>query len=350
MAHQVLLGAQARLEQLQRQCDEAFTAYEANPNNEFKKKRYEELISSLHKAEDVMQSLATAAGAASWCKLVLQVPQVLGYLSPQLPSTFTLADGDRMQTTAKVFAHTSGYDSASKLHGRVMVFSGRLSDNSEAIAKVPASAALFEMEECEVQLRGVGHTDTFLGPALILQPVGCLIPYDIGHEALLTIISQFAGTVAQMAARGYLHGDLSYFNLLKRQDTDAALLVDMQTLMSLEKAAQCEFPTGTPLFMAWNVIRKQGHTVSTELESLMYVLMFILSGGILPWRHVLLQDCNLAAIRYGIMASSEFTKRLVSRTPAQCHKMLYRLRDLFFFTPGYSVAVTPDAFIAELCL
>lgn len=77
MAHQVLLGAQARLEQLQRQCDEAFTAYEANPNNEFKKKRYEELISSLHKAEDVMQSLATAAGAASWCKLVLQVPQVL---------------------------------------------------------------------------------------------------------------------------------------------------------------------------------------------------------------------------------------------------------------------------------
>ena len=96
------------------------------------------------------------------------------------------------------------------------------------------------------------------------------------------------------------------------------------------QAAQCEFTIGTPLFMAWNVIHKQGHTVSTELESLMCVLMFILSGGVLPWRHVLLQDCNLAAIRYGIMTSSAFTKRLVSRTPAQCHKMLYRLCNLFF--------------------
>ncbi|KAL3151355.1 hypothetical protein ABBQ38_013187 [Trebouxia sp. C0009 RCD-2024] len=184
-----------------------------------------------------------------FCRWLTTDAQVLGYLPPQLPSTFTLADGDRMQTTAKVFDNSSRYDSASKLHSRVMVFSGRLSDNSEAIAKVPASAALFETEvenlrrihgwpeiqECVVQLRGVGYTDTFLGPALILQPVGCLIPYDIGHEALLTILRQFAGTVAQMAARGYLHGDLSYFNLLKRQDTDAALLVDMQTLMSLEK-------------------------------------------------------------------------------------------------------------------
>ena len=65
MAQQALQGAQARLDQLQRQYDEAFMAYEANPSNDLKKERYAELKLSLHKAEDVVNSLATAAGAAA---------------------------------------------------------------------------------------------------------------------------------------------------------------------------------------------------------------------------------------------------------------------------------------------
>ena len=65
MAQQALQGAQARLDQLQRQCDEAYMAYEANPSNDLKKERYTELKLSLHKAEDVVKSLATAAGAAA---------------------------------------------------------------------------------------------------------------------------------------------------------------------------------------------------------------------------------------------------------------------------------------------
>lgn len=68
---------------------------------------------------------------------------------------------------------------------------------------------------------------------LILQPVGCLIPYNIEIDALLDLMKQFAGIVGQLAAKGFLHGDLSYYNLLKRQDTNDALLVDMQTLMTL---------------------------------------------------------------------------------------------------------------------
>ena len=40
-------------------------AYDANPSNDLKKERYAELKSSLHKAEDVVHSLAIAAGAAS---------------------------------------------------------------------------------------------------------------------------------------------------------------------------------------------------------------------------------------------------------------------------------------------
>lgn len=63
MAQQALHNAQARLDQLQRQCDEAFKAYEANTSDKLTE-RYEELKLSLHKAEDVVSSLAEAHSAA----------------------------------------------------------------------------------------------------------------------------------------------------------------------------------------------------------------------------------------------------------------------------------------------
>ena len=65
MTHQALQRAQARLDQLQRQSDESFTAHDANPSIDLKKERYEDLKLSLHKAENVVNSLATAAVAAS---------------------------------------------------------------------------------------------------------------------------------------------------------------------------------------------------------------------------------------------------------------------------------------------
>ena len=65
MAHQALLCAQVRLDQLQRQCDAASMAYDAYSSNALKKERYEDLKASLHTAEDVVKSLAAAAGAAN---------------------------------------------------------------------------------------------------------------------------------------------------------------------------------------------------------------------------------------------------------------------------------------------
>jgi len=102
-------------------------------------------------------------------------------------------------------------------------------ENLEKIADWP------ELTDSVVHLRAIGRPESLDRDMLILQPVGCLIPYNIGIDALLSLMKQFAGIVQQLAARGYLHGDLSYYNLLKRQDTDEALLVDMQTLMSMAK-------------------------------------------------------------------------------------------------------------------
>ena len=188
-------------------------------------------------------------------------------------------------------------------------------------------------------LRDVGHTKSCSRPVLILQPVGRLIPYCTEHDALFTLIKQYACIVQQLSIRGHLHGELSYYNLLQHVHSEGqhqhdqgthALLVDMQTLMPVRqvtcslllilqehiqqfvlqgfvqhvsvvvRAAQAECTVGTPLFVGLNVIRKQGHCVSTELETLMV-------GGILCWRHLDINDYNLGSIRCGVMTStSEF--------------------------------------------
>lgn len=99
-----------------------------------------------------------------------------------------------------------------------------------------------ELQNSVVVLRGIGRTDFCSGAVLVLQPVGCLIPYDLEHDVLLDLFVQFSRIVMQFSERGYLHGDLSYYNLLVHQDSEdqdrhgqavRALLVDMQTLMPL---------------------------------------------------------------------------------------------------------------------
>ncbi len=65
MAQQALHDAQVRLDQLQKQRDEAFSAWRANPSSDLEKECYEDLKISLHKAEDAVNSLAAAAASTS---------------------------------------------------------------------------------------------------------------------------------------------------------------------------------------------------------------------------------------------------------------------------------------------
>jgi len=64
MAQEALRDAQARLDQLQKQRDEAFSAWRANPSSDLEKECYEDLKISLHKAEDAVNSLAAAASTS----------------------------------------------------------------------------------------------------------------------------------------------------------------------------------------------------------------------------------------------------------------------------------------------
>lgn len=80
----------------------------------------------------------------------------------------------------------------------------------------------------------------------------------------------------------------------------------------------------------------------------MYVLLFTLSGGELPWRHMESDHSNLTSFKYGVMASSyEFSHRVLKYIPNKCCEVKDRLR-LSFFTPLYRTDFTCDEFIDEL--
>ena len=74
--------------------------------------------------------------------------QALGYLPPELPSVIRFGDNEEMLVTAKILGKSSRNDSGSMLHDKVIVFSGQLLDNTPAVAKIPATDALLQLEVC----------------------------------------------------------------------------------------------------------------------------------------------------------------------------------------------------------
>lgn len=66
MTQQALHEAQARLDQLQKQYDAAYSALEAEPSSDMKEERYQKLDILLNKAQDTVNSLATTASTSGW--------------------------------------------------------------------------------------------------------------------------------------------------------------------------------------------------------------------------------------------------------------------------------------------
>ena len=71
-----------------------------------------------------------------------------------------------------------------------------------------------ELQDSLVALRGIGQTVFCSSAVLVLQPFGHLIPFDIEHVALWRLTEQLSHLVQKLSELGYLHGDLSYYNLL----------------------------------------------------------------------------------------------------------------------------------------
>eukprot|EP00891_Asterochloris_glomerata_P009098 jgi/Astpho2/9098/fgenesh1_pg.00133_%23_93_t len=87
---------------------------------------------------------------------------------------------------------------------------------------------------------------------------------------------------------GYLHGDISPYNIavcLAEDGTTATTLIDLATLRPLrDPKMPVHLVTGTPDFMAVEVLEGAAQAASSDLESLMYCFLHVATQGRLPWK------------------------------------------------------------------
>jgi Fungal protein kinase len=89
--------------------------------------------------------------------------------------------------------------------------------------------------------------------------------------------------------------------------------------------------TGTPLFLALGVLCKTGHTLATELESLFYILLYLLSGGHLHWQGLDLSHHMVLTARAGAMLyPPAFQAVVLRRVHEKAHPLLLELRKKIF--------------------
>jgi hypothetical protein len=107
------------------------------------------------------------------------------------------------------------------------------------------------------------------------------------------------------------------------------------------------------MFMALKVLDEQGHSIATELESLFYIMLFLLSKGHLHWQklgvdHHMVLTCKAGAVLY----KRAFERKVLKYVDSSAWDMLNRLRDAFFLdvNRNWYQAITIDDFKANLHL
>lgn len=111
-------------------------------------------------------------------------------------------------------------------------------------------------------------------------------------EACFSVVIRVMNALKVLHVKGMLHRDLKPENVvlvLKQDDCDerGAVLIDFGACMKFLNVGggQCEggAPVGTAAYMSLGVHRLQQPAPRDDLQSLGYLLMWLLNGGSLPW-------------------------------------------------------------------
>eukprot|EP00898_Chlorokybus_atmophyticus_P006878 jgi/Chlat1/7191/Chrsp57S09130 len=273
-----------------------------------------------------------------WCT----APETLGYRRPYLPSPLRLYSGHyNGKSLEKLFLMK---ESSSKDEGMLSplisyVYRGELQpDHGWAIAKHSHNAEQQERErQALVALTEVDSVVNLVGMAvdnddekhyLVMQPVGDLFS-PLEPLMIVRAFEQLCAAIGAIADRGYLHGDISAFNVVGRAD-GSIMLIDFGEARLLSQAATDGFATGTPLFMAITTLQKRPQTVSSELESALYVFLYWATQGGLHWRKAPFGFPSAIDSKWTAMTLL-FEDKVLSRIDSdQLRRVARKLRDLFF--------------------
>ncbi len=148
-----------------------------------------------------------------------------------------------------------------------------------------------------------------------------------------------------------LHRDISFGNLIYHGDDQSTFLIDFGTAVVAPTgrflAVNPRSITGTPTFIARSVLAGEGYTVSSELESLMYVFVFMAVDGAAHWGNKYIGATALHAKVAIFYEQESFEKYVLRRCRSDLVQAVKRLRNLFW-RPTYQRSVTPLQFCQAL--
>ena len=202
-------------------------------------------------------------------------------------------------------------------------------------------------------------------PFLVTSPFGrCL---EIGDDAgiILGAAASAAKTVGELAKLEppVLHRDLSLGNIIVLpEDLEQAMedgggieayLLDLATARRAPggqlASTSCLELTGTPLFMAISILEGGPHTVSSDLESLFLLLVFLGCRGHVHWANARPEWREAGALKLLALTPGElfFEKYVHQRCRPDLFGAVQRLQKLFF-VPSYNREVTVPQFLSAL--
>ncbi|EFJ36385.1 hypothetical protein SELMODRAFT_404331 [Selaginella moellendorffii] len=195
----------------------------------------------------------------------------------------------------------------------------------------------------------LAHGKWFGRHTYIVTPLCRTVDEPVLHRPCreyVKMLQQVAETLKLLSDRGIYHGDVSASNVVYN-DT-------RYYLIDFGSAVSCFTPdderTGvTRLFAAVQVLDGNEHCLSSEMESLMYVLVYLAMGRRVPWRF---SGANIVSMYKRALFSNvqTFEQRVVSHVDDKLlQEQLRRLQKLFF-VPTYRHDVRYEEFCQELLL
>ncbi|CAL5228907.1 g12127 [Coccomyxa viridis] len=184
---------------------------------------------------------------------------------------------------------------------------------------------------------------------LLLQPVGKQLSQDESIEMLVKLGRGLAQIVAMWHQKELIHRDLSASNVgLAPEGT--ALVWDFYTMTNVPLGSEESCPyIGDPLYMAISVQQGAAPTLSSELESIFYILLGHSSeDGVMhwqrsPWRET---DSKFAAM----LNNDTFRKKVLWRTRAELLPLVEALHNLFFPPASNSEGATGRLYSTNVSL
>ena len=192
-----------------------------------------------------------------------------------------------------------------------------------------------------IQLVEQGNTPDGL-PYIITRPFGSLLAIKDSAELVVSVAQRAAFIIQQLASLlpPVFHRDISIGNLIHCGDAQTTFLVDFGTAVLAPRGRHLtDGVTGTSTFIARSVLEGEGYTLSSELESLMYIVIFLAVDGVAHWGNKPVGPWALAFKVQCFAEQASFERYIVQRCRTDLLEVVKRLRNLFW-QPTYQSNIT----------